>query len=163
MRDSVVEAVNGMANFLEVNILADTYAPFNAFFSGSVKTTSLVPYFFPSNVMQYYNGTEIPRNTSCTCSRLVQPCFGPMLIGPLSTGRSSTQQSIHHLRCERSDSRRRVRTDAPRAMVSPFFFFFCCCSHNISSLHSLLWLVASRGVVQFLIRTLLTIKDSRLN
>jgi hypothetical protein len=46
-------------NFLNNFILTDTYQLDNAFFSGSVKSTTTLPPYYPNNELIYMNGTKL--------------------------------------------------------------------------------------------------------
>eukprot|EP01129_Flabellula_baltica_P016964 TRINITY_DN925_c0_g2_i1.p1 TRINITY_DN925_c0_g2~~TRINITY_DN925_c0_g2_i1.p1 ORF type:complete len:626 (+),score=134.24 TRINITY_DN925_c0_g2_i1:27-1904(+) len=46
--------------WLEHYIMKDTYAHENAFFSGSVKGMAQLPFLYPANRIEYFNGTAIP-------------------------------------------------------------------------------------------------------
>lgn len=46
-------------NWLERNILDTKHKKLNAFFSGSVKGFSDLPFWYPSNYMKLLNGTDV--------------------------------------------------------------------------------------------------------
>ncbi|KAL8564292.1 hypothetical protein ACOMHN_050903 [Nucella lapillus] len=66
--------VEKSVRFLDTYILADTYKPWNTFFSGSTKGTSSMPFGFPSNRVEYLNGTVIHDDKQF-------PEGGPFLFG----------------------------------------------------------------------------------
>ncbi|XP_076462140.1 uncharacterized protein LOC143294648 [Babylonia areolata] len=55
----VLSTVEQSVRFLDAYILKDTYKPWNAFFSGSVKGSSTSPFSYPANRLEYLNGTAI--------------------------------------------------------------------------------------------------------
>ncbi|XP_038058841.1 uncharacterized protein LOC119730137 [Patiria miniata] len=58
----VIRVVDQAVSWLAEFILSDDYKPLNAFFSGSVKGTSTMPFYYPINFLEYVNGTKIPLN-----------------------------------------------------------------------------------------------------
>lgn len=59
----VVELMISSVNWLKKNALGHKFKPMNAFFSGSVKGSSSLPFYYPTNVAQYLNGTSVdPKN-----------------------------------------------------------------------------------------------------
>ncbi|XP_038064437.1 uncharacterized protein LOC119734887 [Patiria miniata] len=58
----VIRVVDQAVSWLAEFILSDDYKPLNAFFSGSVKGTSTMPFYYPMNFLEYVNGTKIPLN-----------------------------------------------------------------------------------------------------
>ncbi len=51
-------------NWLQVNILTNKYQKLNAFFSGSVKGYSDLPYWYPANYLKFLNGSNIDPKSS---------------------------------------------------------------------------------------------------
>ncbi|XP_019646956.1 PREDICTED: uncharacterized protein LOC109487404 [Branchiostoma belcheri] len=52
--------VSEAVSWLEKNTLSGRYKPYNAFFSGSTKGLSSVPFLYPANFVQYLNGSAVP-------------------------------------------------------------------------------------------------------
>ncbi|XP_078676657.1 uncharacterized protein LOC144913686 [Branchiostoma floridae x Branchiostoma belcheri] len=52
--------VSQAVSWLEKNTLSGRYKPYNAFFSGSTKGLSSVPFLYPANFVQYLNGSAVP-------------------------------------------------------------------------------------------------------
>lgn len=71
----VKDAVLSAAGFLSANALGSAYKRENAFFSGSVKSAESVPFFYPSNYKQAYNGSVI------TCDSPVSEASTDLIIG----------------------------------------------------------------------------------
>ena len=55
----VVELMISSANWLKKNALGNKFKAMNAFFSGSVKGSGTLPFYYPTNVAQYLNGTSV--------------------------------------------------------------------------------------------------------
>ncbi|GAM17627.1 hypothetical protein SAMD00019534_008020, partial [Acytostelium subglobosum LB1] len=69
--------IEGGVSYLKDNVMFDSSKTYNAFFSGSMKSMSSFPLFFPSNLCQYFNGT--------TCNPNAQPGGDTMeIIGAVS-------------------------------------------------------------------------------
>ena len=49
-------------NWLQANILKNKYKKQNAFFSGSVKGYTDLPFWYPANYLKMLNGSDIDRN-----------------------------------------------------------------------------------------------------
>ncbi|XP_033099999.1 uncharacterized protein LOC117103538 [Anneissia japonica] len=62
--NDIKEVVEKAVKWLNTYILEDTYKPFGAFFSGSFKGAESVPFYFPTNHIEFLNGTILPSNTS---------------------------------------------------------------------------------------------------
>ncbi|XP_033100316.1 uncharacterized protein LOC117103802 [Anneissia japonica] len=62
--NDIKEVVEKAVKWLNTYILEDTYKPFGAFFSGSFKGEESVPFYFPTNHIEFLNGTILPSNTS---------------------------------------------------------------------------------------------------
>ncbi len=56
---SVKDLVNSSVNWLADNVLGSKYKPHNAFFSGSDKGHGTLPLSYPTNFMQFLNGTNV--------------------------------------------------------------------------------------------------------
>ncbi|XP_035678144.1 uncharacterized protein LOC118416935 [Branchiostoma floridae] len=52
--------VSQAVSWLEKNTLSGRYKTYNAFFSGSTKGLSSVPFLYPANFIQYLNGSAVP-------------------------------------------------------------------------------------------------------
>ncbi|XP_053378444.1 uncharacterized protein LOC123526341 [Mercenaria mercenaria] len=55
--DFVRNTVEKLAMWLDRNVLSDKYKPWNSFFSGSGKSVKSLPFFYPANRREYFNGT----------------------------------------------------------------------------------------------------------
>ncbi|CAC5386437.1 unnamed protein product [Mytilus coruscus] len=55
----VKKYVDGSVDFLKDFILGGTYKTWNAFFSGSGKGLKSLPFFYPANRLEFFNGTKI--------------------------------------------------------------------------------------------------------
>lgn len=55
--DSVLGTVEGLVKWLKANVLSDQFKPWNTFFSGSGKGVKSMPFFYPANRREYFNGT----------------------------------------------------------------------------------------------------------
>jgi hypothetical protein len=53
------DLINTSVNWLADNVLSSKYKPHNAFFSGSDKGHGTLPLSYPSNFMQFLNGTNV--------------------------------------------------------------------------------------------------------
>ncbi|XP_035678143.1 uncharacterized protein LOC118416934 [Branchiostoma floridae] len=58
--------VSQAVSWLEKNTLSGRYKTYNAFFSGSTKGLSSLPFLYPANFLQYVNGTALPPTTNLT-------------------------------------------------------------------------------------------------
>ena len=58
--DDVKMVVRGSVMWLMENILGNDYEPWNAFFSGSAKGFTSLPFWYPVNRFEFLNGTAIP-------------------------------------------------------------------------------------------------------
>ncbi|XP_076463625.1 uncharacterized protein LOC143295856 isoform X2 [Babylonia areolata] len=70
----VLTTVEQSVRFLDTYILKDTYRPWNVFFSGSMKGSSTSPFSYPTNRLEYLNGTAIHDHQHF-------PQGGPFLLG----------------------------------------------------------------------------------
>jgi hypothetical protein len=76
---NVSAIVHSAARWLNIHVLKGDYLPMNAFFSGSVKGMSSLPFFYPSTYDFYLNGTKADMSTSssitselvCSVDRLI--------------------------------------------------------------------------------------------
>lgn len=59
---TVKSLVQSCLDWLQANALTKEYRPLNAFFSGSVKGFSTLPFWYPINFLQYLNGTNVDPN-----------------------------------------------------------------------------------------------------
>ncbi|XP_056012965.1 uncharacterized protein LOC125647004 isoform X2 [Ostrea edulis] len=59
----VVDLVRKAVKWICKNALTGKYRPWNAFFSGSVKSFKSMPWWYPSNRKEYLNGTSIADDT----------------------------------------------------------------------------------------------------
>ncbi|XP_062613043.1 uncharacterized protein LOC134274823 [Saccostrea cucullata] len=59
----VVDVVKRAVQWMCRNVLSRKYRPWNAFFSGSVKSFNSMPWWYPSNRKEYLNGTSIADDT----------------------------------------------------------------------------------------------------
>ncbi len=57
--DYVKKLAQTSVNWLKENVLGSKYKAMNAFFSGSVKGYSSLPFWYPANFAQYLNGTTV--------------------------------------------------------------------------------------------------------
>lgn len=57
--DNVKELVQSSVNWLQDNVLGKKFKAFNAFFSGSVKGLTSLPFWYPTNFVQFLNGTYV--------------------------------------------------------------------------------------------------------
>jgi hypothetical protein len=55
----VRDLLDTSVNWLKENVLGTKYKPYNAFFSGSVKGLSTLPFWYPTNFDQFLNGTFV--------------------------------------------------------------------------------------------------------
>lgn len=73
--DTIKVMINQSISWLLQN--AFKYQPFNCFFSGSVKTFSDLPFWYPANVFQYINGTTFdPDHDDATYDALSNSIVG---------------------------------------------------------------------------------------
>ena len=56
---SIPKLMDNNVNWLKRNVLSNKYKAFNAFFSGSVKGLTSLPFWYPSNFIQFLNGTNV--------------------------------------------------------------------------------------------------------
>ncbi|XP_035824372.1 uncharacterized protein LOC101854700 [Aplysia californica] len=56
---SVKDNVKGCVDWLTVNVLGINFDPWNAFFSGSYKGHTTIPFWYPANRFEFLNGTTI--------------------------------------------------------------------------------------------------------
>ncbi|KAK6167741.1 hypothetical protein SNE40_021702 [Patella caerulea] len=73
---NVITTVDKGINWLLRYALSDQYKPWNAFFSGSVKSLSDLPFFYPINRIEYFNGTRIP-----SFEHIPQDTIGDIVFG----------------------------------------------------------------------------------
>ncbi|XP_061197949.1 uncharacterized protein LOC133206058 [Saccostrea echinata] len=59
----VIDVVKRAVQWICRNALSGKYRPWNAFFSGSVKSFDSMPWWYPSNRKEYLNGTSIADDT----------------------------------------------------------------------------------------------------
>jgi hypothetical protein len=57
--ESVIHLVKTSVEWLMLNVFNPKYKAFNAFFSGSVKGESSLPFWYPTNFVQFLNGTTV--------------------------------------------------------------------------------------------------------
>lgn len=57
---TVKDAVQRLVTWLEKNSLSGAFKPWNTFFSGSSKGVQSMPFFYPANRREYFNGTTFP-------------------------------------------------------------------------------------------------------
>ena len=57
--ENVKDLLKSAVNWLQLNALNSKLKPLNAFFSGSVKNSATLPYWYPSNFVQDLNGTFV--------------------------------------------------------------------------------------------------------
>jgi hypothetical protein len=57
---TVIHLVMDAVQFLHENILSSKYMKMSVFFSGGLEGLSTMPFSYPSNVMQFFNGSFIP-------------------------------------------------------------------------------------------------------
>ncbi len=60
----VKSLVSSSVKWLESNILQKKYKKQNAFFSGSVKGYSDLPFWYPANYLKMLNGSDIDKNNA---------------------------------------------------------------------------------------------------
>jgi hypothetical protein len=60
----IKDLVNTSSQWLKENVLGDDFKPLNAFFSGSDKGVNTVPFWYPANFAQFFNGTNIDPTTA---------------------------------------------------------------------------------------------------
>ncbi|XP_052820625.1 uncharacterized protein LOC128246452 [Mya arenaria] len=60
---TVHDRVHCLIQWLSNNVLSTKYKPWNAFFSGSGKGRKSLPFFYPANRMEYFNGTKFTDKT----------------------------------------------------------------------------------------------------
>ena len=56
---SIPKLMDDNVNWLKRHVLSNKYKAFNAFFSGSVKGLSSLPFWYPANFIQFLNGTNV--------------------------------------------------------------------------------------------------------
>ncbi len=59
----IIDLMELSVNWLKRNVLQNKIKAMNAFFSGSVKGYTSLPFWYPVNFLQFLNGTEIPDST----------------------------------------------------------------------------------------------------
>lgn len=59
---SLKHLLQSSAAWLQENVLSNKYKKLNAFFSGSVKGFTSLPFWYPQNFIQYLNGTFVPES-----------------------------------------------------------------------------------------------------
>jgi hypothetical protein len=59
---SVNDLIDQSITWLKANVMNNKYKKLNAFFSGSVKGFSTLPFWYPINYLQYLNGTIVPES-----------------------------------------------------------------------------------------------------
>ncbi|KAL4240066.1 hypothetical protein ACF0H5_000860 [Mactra antiquata] len=61
--DHIKETISEMVKWINENVLSERYKPWNTFFSGSGKGLKSMPFFYPANRLEYFNGTSFPDTT----------------------------------------------------------------------------------------------------
>ncbi|CAF0912293.1 unnamed protein product [Brachionus calyciflorus] len=64
--NEVKQLVKTSVNWLQENVFNKKFKTFNAFFSGSVKGFSSLPFWYPSNFVQFLNGTSVDPSSIST-------------------------------------------------------------------------------------------------
>jgi hypothetical protein len=59
VNENVKDLLKTSVNWLQQNVFNPKLKPSNAFFSGSVKSFNTLPFWYPSNFLQYINGTFV--------------------------------------------------------------------------------------------------------
>jgi hypothetical protein len=67
---NVKDLVDTSVNWLKEYVLGSKYKPFNAFFSGSVKGLSTLPFWYPTNFDQFLNGSFVQNEDVLTRDEL---------------------------------------------------------------------------------------------
>lgn len=74
----VYQCIIAGAEWLIANAVTGKFKAYNVVFSGSVKSVSDLPFFYPANIIEYLNGTKLSPscNTSCLSEDLIDGVIG---------------------------------------------------------------------------------------